>query len=68
MKQPEKARVAIEAKVAFLERSVELMNEIILEQGRAIHDLGEKLANLERELAGDDGDDMAPHDLPPPHY
>ena len=31
MEQPDQERVAIEAKVAFLERAVELMNEVILE-------------------------------------
>jgi len=68
MEQPDQDRVALEAKVAFLERSVDLMNEVLVEQARSIQELVERLAGLERELAGEDGDDLTPHDTPPPHY
>ncbi|MEE2888129.1 MAG: SlyX family protein [Planctomycetota bacterium] len=68
MEQPDPERVAIEAKVAFLERSVEVMNEVLIEQSRSIQELVERLAVLERELSGDEGEDIAPHDTPPPHY
>ena len=68
MEQSDQDRVALEAKVAFLERSVELTNEVLVEQARSIQELVERIAGLERELAGEDGDDLAPHDSPPPHY
>lgn len=68
MEQPDLERIAIEAKVAFLERSVEVMNEVLIEQARSIQELVERLAILERELAGDEGEDFLPHDSPPPHY
>ncbi len=55
MEQPDQERVALEAKLAFLERSVELINEVILAQAREMQGLGERLAQLEREL-GDDGE------------
>ncbi len=54
--------------MAFLERSVELMNEIILDQGRSIEHLTRRLDKLEADTHGDDADDIAPHDTPPPHY
>lgn len=68
MEQPDPERVAIEAKVAFLERSVEVMNEVLLDQSRSIQELVERLAVLERELSSDEGEGIAPHDTPPPHY
>ncbi len=66
MEQPDQERVALEAKLAFLERSVELINEVILAQAREMQGLGERLAQLEREL-GDDGE-LGAYDTPPPHY
>lgn len=68
MEQPDEERVALEAKLAFLERSVELMNQVILEQAREMQGLGERLAQLERELSGDDGGELGAYDTPPPHY
>ncbi len=68
MEQPDQERVALEAKMAFLERTVELMNEVILEQARGIQELGDRIAKLERELSGDDGGELGAYDTPPPHY
>ena len=68
MEQPDQERVALEAKMAFLERTVELMNEVILEQARGIQELGDRLAQLERAFSGDDGGELGAYDTPPPHY
>jgi uncharacterized coiled-coil protein SlyX len=64
-------RVAFEAKVAFLERAVEILNQTVQVQGRSLHDLEERLAKLETKLDGEiesEGTSMRPHDDPPPHY
>jgi uncharacterized coiled-coil protein SlyX len=64
-------RIAFEAKVAFLERAVELMNGVVQEQGRVLHDLEERFAKLEsriEEQTDSEGSQMRPHDDPPPHY
>lgn len=62
-------RIDLEAKLTFLERSVEVMSKVMHEQGMQIEQLEQRLAALGGKLeAGDDGAVLRPHDDPPPHY
>ena len=63
-------RVELEAKVTFLERTVEVMSKVMHEQGVQIEELDRRLGALlaKLEQAADGGDDLRPHDDPPPHY
>ncbi len=68
--------VDLEHKLGFLERTVEELNDVIVEQGRAIEGLQASLARLEGRLAGQGDPGQAPFagggdDLlaeKPPHY
>lgn len=63
--------VDLEMKLAFLERTVEVQNEVILEQGTELQALSTRLARLETRANADDsgaGEGLRPHDDPPPHY
>lgn len=65
------SRVELESKVAFLERTVEDLNEVILAQGSALDDLERRLAVLElRQGAGQELESPPtdPMDERPPHY
>ena len=63
-------RVELEAKLTFLERTVEVMSKVMHEQGVQIEQLERRLAALlaKIEEAADDGPGLRPHDDPPPHY
>lgn len=63
-------RVDLEIKTAFLERTVETLNEVILEQGTALASLERRLELLEQRVkALREGDEqIGPHDERPPHY
>ena len=70
--QPEQdaVRVELEAKLTFLERTVEVMSKVMHEQGQQIEQLEQRLAALlgKVEQSADEGADFRPHDDPPPHY
>ena len=69
MSESNAERVDFEAKVAFLERAVEVLNQVVQEQGRSMHELQERFAKLEGKLEDQStGAPMRPHDDPPPHY
>ncbi len=61
-------RVELEAKVTFLERSLEAINEAMVEQGRLVMALEARLERLEQKAAEKGGPDVGPHDSKPPHY
>lgn len=60
----------LEAKVAFLERQVELLTGEVREQNRVLARMDEELARLRILLdrKQDAEDEIGPHDDPPPHY
>jgi uncharacterized coiled-coil protein SlyX len=71
MRDVDPDRIEFEAKVTFLERTVEVMHDTLLEQGRILANLEQRLASIEREKR-DEGEDLVgdlrPHNDPPPHY
>ncbi len=70
--EPNPRRVDLEAKLTFLERTVEVMSKAMHEQGIQIGQLEHRLAGLEHKIEAEqqdsDGDGLRPHDDPPPHY
>ncbi|MCB9915148.1 MAG: SlyX family protein [Planctomycetes bacterium] len=57
----------LEMKLAFLERTVEDLHEVLLAQGAELQRLRERLTRLEaRGERG--GDEVGPQHDPPPHY
>ena len=61
-------RVELEAKVTFLERAVELLNEAMVEQGRLTSEFERRIEWLERKLEAQKEPEVGPHDEAPPHY
>lgn len=61
-------RVELEAKIMFLERTLESLHDAMVEQGRQIVTLEQRLERLERKIAEKGEPEMGPHDAPPPHY
>lgn len=65
------ARIALESKLAFLERTVDDLNDVILDQARSFEALEARLAKLEARLhdahnaEGGEPDPLAER---PPHY
>ena len=60
-----------ESKIAFLERTVDHLNEAILAQGKTLNELGARLAKLEARLLdvqNAEGGDVDLLDERPPHY
>ena len=61
-------RAELEAKVTFLERTLDVFQEAMLEQGRVMSALEQRLERLERRIAEKGEPDIGPHESPPPHY
>ncbi len=64
-------QVELESKIAFLERTVEDLNEVLLAQGDVLQELERRLARVEaRQRAAQEGEGPAgdPLDERPPHY
>ena len=63
-------RIDLEAKVAFLERTLDALSEELHEQGQTLDALTQRLSRLEARAAASKGSDheVGPHDAPPPHY
>lgn len=61
----------LQVKIAFLERTLEELNEVVLEQTRSIETLQGKVALLESRAsaaADSPGDESDPLEERPPHY
>jgi uncharacterized coiled-coil protein SlyX len=61
----------LEMKLAFLERTVEVLNEVILEQGTQLQSISlriEKMESQARSAGASSPETLRPHDDPPPHY
>lgn len=58
--------LVLETKVAYQEKLIADLNEVLLERGREIDTLTARVQNLEKAFREDPGED--PGDEPPPHY
>ena len=63
-------RADLEVKLSFLERTVDELNAVVVEQADLLDDLRTRLDKLERQARSGEGDQepLRPHDDPPPHY
>ncbi len=64
-------RIAVESKIAFLERTVDDLNDVILAQGKSLDALEARLVKLEARLHGvqnAEGGEVDPLEERPPHY
>ncbi len=64
-------RVALESKIAFLEHTVDELGEVVLDQGRNLEQLLQRLVRIEarlREGVGAVGDEGDPLEERPPHH
>jgi len=63
-------QVDLEIKTAFLERTLDTLNEVVLEQGNIIDRLERRLDSLEKRIKAmrEGEDEVGPHDEQPPHY
>lgn len=61
-------REDLEAKVMFLERRMDGLNDAMVEQGRLIMALEQRLERFEQKEAAKAAPEMGPHDSSPPHY
>lgn len=52
--------VELETRLAFLERTLDDLNEVVIDQGRAIQRLEDRLARLEGRLVGEGDPGQAP--------
>jgi len=65
------AHIELEMKLGFLEHTVEALNEVILDQNRAIEQLTKRLTKLEQRTTASDESSPEPSDPyaeRPPHY
>lgn len=70
-REPSAERVELEMKVAFLEHTVDALNEVILEQANTIEALEGRLTKVEQRLAAPDENEpgeVDPLSERPPHY
>lgn len=58
--------IALETKVAYQEKLISDLNDVILSRGREIDALVARIVNLEKVFREDPGSD--PGNEPPPHY
>ncbi len=61
-------RADLEAKVMFLERSLEVLNEAMVDQGRVMEAFERRVKDLESKVDSKSEPDIGPHDDAPPHY
>lgn len=63
------SRIDLEAKVAFLERTVDALHEALHEHTKTLASLEQRLSRFERrEQTRGSEPELGPHDSPPPHY
>ena len=61
--------VELEAKLMFLERTVEVLQETVRDQGETIDKLTKRIGELERGLCDREAEDeIGPQNDRPPHY
>jgi SlyX protein len=59
--------IDVEVKIAFLEETLDTLNDVLLEQSKTLEQLKRKLDRLEQRV-GSAGEDVGPQDERPPHY
>ena len=63
------SRIDLEAKVAFLERTLDALSEELHQHTKTLNSLEQRLARFERsDQARGSEPEVGPHDAPPPHY
>ncbi|MDO5651481.1 MAG: SlyX family protein [Moraxella sp.] len=65
------ALIDLQIKIAYLENTVDTLNDVIAKQDRRLHDLQDQLKLIYARLEQDRDDGIAPFDLMadrPPHY
>lgn len=60
--------IEIEKRLVYLEKFVEELNEVIIEQQRQLDRCHKELARLQPKNAPSPIDENSPHDEKPPHY
>lgn len=71
MSDPAPNVIDLQMKLAFLERTVEILNEVVLEQSAQLQNQSVRLERLEAHAKGNasaTSEELRPHDDPPPHY
>lgn len=67
--RPSAERIELETKIGFLERTVEALNDVILEQGQTLERFARSLASLEARLgSATEAEESDPLLERPPHY
>ncbi|MCA8943775.1 MAG: SlyX family protein [Planctomycetes bacterium] len=61
-------RIDLEAKLAFLERTVDALSTAMHEQAKTLDAFERRLARLEVQKRAASEPEVGPHDAPPPHY
>jgi SlyX protein len=64
---PEERFVILETKLAYQERLLEELNQVLIDKSRELDDLQRRLKNIEELARQGDTDRKIPHE-PPPHY
>ena len=62
------AQQEIETKIAFIENSLENLNDIVTEQANEIDRLKYQLKIMKEKLINFEDNSELPQDKPPPHY
>ena len=63
------SRIDLEAKVAFLERTVDALHEALHELTKTLDSAERRIARLERREQNRGSEpEVGPHDAAPPHY
>ncbi|MCA8979384.1 MAG: SlyX family protein [Planctomycetes bacterium] len=61
--------IELESRLIEQERVIEHLNDVIIEQGRGIEQLEERLRRLTESISGSGADASGAHnEPPPPHY
>jgi SlyX protein len=64
---PEERFVFLETKLAYQERLLEELNQVLIDKSREVDELHRRLKTLEELARHGDTDRKVPHE-PPPHY
>lgn len=65
---PEARFIALETKLAYQDKLIAELNEVIVERTRELSLLSKRLDRLERYVRDPDADTVSPANEPPPHY
>ena len=60
--------IALETKLAYQDKLIAELNEVIVERTRELSVLSKRLQHLERYVREPNAEEAAPANEPPPHY